>query len=338
MNIMLETLRKLVRSVLAEDEERLRKLQEPGTSSVEDKLLDAGIVPIKRQQGTRYTSMLGRGEYATSFEVLYDGHRAVAKVTDSARDIDNAMHLESLRHEVPKDVAKHIMIVHKYLKIPETNLECIVVELLHPLSTNMMKEYWGSGSFGEKDYNRFELRQQALADKMDEFLYEMFLASNLRHVLDKNDMRSLRNRLMSNPDFLLLSKELLSTKKPIETYLYKIFVKELSAKQFKDKLDRKKYDVGQMAEALSNMLVDYAYPFVKGDKVPMSARSKTQLDMLKLSEDKRVKSFVRALEYLKSKHGVEYFDMHRFNVMMRPSTGDLVISDPGLFRVPAHES
>lgn len=43
---------------------------------------------------------------------------------------------------------------------------------------------------------------------------------------------------------------------------------------------------------------------------------------------KEFKSFIEFLKYLK-KHNIEYYDMHPNNVMLRPGTNDLVISDPG---------
>jgi len=54
----------------------------------------------------------------------------------------------------------------------------------------------------------------------------------------------------------------------------------------------------------------------------------------KSAEDKRIVSLVKALEYLSRHHGVKFFDLHSSNVMERPSTGDLVVSDSGLFDMP----
>lgn len=339
---MIKLLKEYVRLLFEVSEEEYLLSLESG-SQVENELAKHGIVPIKRPQHIKqqnsksYSSLLGRGDYTFAFEVLYKGKRAVAKVTDSEKDIDNVLALDALREQLPADVAKHVLQVYAYVDLPKIKRECVVVEMLAPMPASLKHEYWGGSELGGKDYDRSKLRYDALVDKIDEFLLTVLSVSNLRLVLDKNELRGLRNRIVNNKDFDALKPKFLSTSIPIETYLYKIFYKELSSKQFSEKLKQKKYDVDQMASALTDKFVDYMFAYVTGDKVPVSLRDKKQLDLTKMHEDKRVKSFVRALEYLRDKHGVNWFDMHKLNVMVRPSTGDLVISDPGLFRMPSRE-
>ena len=45
---------------------------------------------------------------------------------------------------------------------------------------------------------------------------------------------------------------------------------------------------------------------------------------------KDVKDLLEFLKYLKT-HKIYYFDAHRDNIMLRPGTNDLVISDPGSY-------
>ena len=45
------------------------------------------------------------------------------------------------------------------------------------------------------------------------------------------------------------------------------------------------------------------------------------------------KSLIEFLKYLKQIFGIEFHDLHRYNLMQRPGTKDIVISDPGLFEI-----
>lgn len=334
---MIKTLKEYVKFLFETSEEEYLLSLESG-SMVENELAQHGIVPIKHPQNNKsYSSLLGRGDYAFAFEVLYKGKRAVAKVTDSEKDIDNVLALDALREQLPADVAKHILQMYAYVDLPKIKRECVVVEMLAPMPASLKHEYWGGSELGGKDYDRPKLRYDALFDKIDELLLIVLSASNLKFVFDKNELRGLRNRVLGNENFTALKSRLLSTDIPVDMYLYKIFYKELSSKQFSEKLKQKKYDIDHMSSALSERFIQYVFAYVTGDKVPVSLRDKKQLDLTKMHEDKRVKSFVRALEYLRDKHGVNWFDMHKLNVMVRPSTGDLVISDPGLFRMPSRD-
>lgn len=41
-----------------------------------------------------------------------------------------------------------------------------------------------------------------------------------------------------------------------------------------------------------------------------------------------IKDLIEFLKYLKT-HKIYFYDMHKSNIMLRPGTNDLVISDPG---------
>jgi len=371
-------LRELIRLALLEskDEDQLKKwfVSPEHEDSAEDMLMRHGLTPVQRVNNKhKLSSFLGSGVYSMTYEVIFEGTHAVAKITDSVKDIEMLEELDKLRKQLPPEVARHILNVYDTFYVDEPVSEYVssidddsslrgnytpsnpmsrgssserrrerepefyvaVVEYLVPMPKSLEREYWGA-------YNDADEAHKDKVVRAKNFFANPDSVANVLVDVVKND------RTMSK--FIITGKALQQIKKTVsedeglfsklfneKSGLVKLSQLELYlAKLFKDvnrggkmlKNEPHKEAVNNVARrlmhAIEKLITGDRFPIHHGDLVPKSI-------LKNVDADKRIVSLLKALEHLKREFNIEWFDLHQGNIMVRPSTGELVISDPGLF-------
>jgi hypothetical protein len=338
-------LRELVKLTLLEfkgEEEKLRSWFEDVGDQKENELAKHGLTMVQSpKEYNVMTSVLGRGAYSSAYEVLYKGKHAVAKITRSRQDIEALVRLDALRDKLPENVAKHILKVYETFQLKDEDgnvYHVAIIEHLSPMPKSLENEYWGATwdvgqnledgiTSGERISSLFKDHEK-IANMLIDAL--SLVASIKKNVLNKKVINAIRRRIVNDTGLLekFYNKTLNDFKNNnITQYVSNILVElNRGGAMFKEMPTPNKLDIA--TRHFVEMLTTASY----GELFPMNMNDYKKRNIIKhTSEDKRVFDLWKALEYLKSRHNINWLDLHGKNVMVRPSTGDLVISDPGLF-------
>ena len=307
-------------------------------SEDEELLIKHKIYPI--MLGRSGTSFINSGKYSNVYRVLFKGKEVVAKITGSSIDVKNIVRINNLKSIIPNKFKKHVPTVYGSIYDEEENKYIVLVEILKPLNIHVFDTLKG-----EKP--KRILFPLIKPEKLKEILSNIFYnQSNFVSVLGENfnDFISKLSKLIS--DYLLKYKdfefqseeesgnaiEIISNNfvkliySLLNTFKYiKLYQKNKSV------LDSEILDVEFsfykfLTEALSKTLYfpktfdelidsDFLYGFNPYDYMP------------------ETKSLLEFLRYLNHVFKIKYEDLHLNNLMQRPSTGDIVISDPGNFEI-----
>ena len=352
------SLREFVRFTLSEakeDEEQLKRwYQSPKNEGgwFEDILFKKGIVPIQTPRGdtAKTTSVLGSGEYSKAFEVLYKGKHAVAKVTYRKDDVDIVMRLDELRSKLPENIAKHILKVYESFIVTEDINDLndvglgggdddgelkyvVIVEYLTPLPMSIRREYWGYVD-DKTDIDKQRVRAQHLFDNPEEVaeIFEDVInqSSWALKFLTKKAVLAIKKKI-SEENLQRFIDDGFSIKEPQFVYFIRKTFEEVNkgGKMFKQRYISPEL----MTMFIKENFIKVLKKVIEGSKFPRWHGDTPGVIASKRIEDKRVSDLTKALKYIKEKFGISWEDLHGNNVMVRPSTGDFVISDPGLFEI-----
>jgi hypothetical protein len=111
-----------------------------------------GLEPI--EHGEEQTSYLGMGAYSRVYEILYNGKRAVAKVSHDSLEGETYAKIMHIREQCPAWVAAALPMVYDVIETYEDQLMkgantavVIITEFLMPMTIDLTAGYWGdSGS------------------------------------------------------------------------------------------------------------------------------------------------------------------------------------------------
>jgi len=341
----------------AEDEWKLRrwfnKLEPassiPGTyEQFEQTLFDHGMTPIRVPKGTEDSSLLGLGEYSVAFEVLYNGKHAVAKITKSRKDVSIPLALDQLRKSLPAPIARHFLEVYDVFFTQ--GMYVIVVEFLQPMPANVKAEEWGS----RNDYadpatkkSRDEMRSKAFSENPEKIgeIFDDVLADNwISTLMPQKTMNAVRARFLSGKGFNKVIAGLSNPKAVIDDKHMKSYMRTVFKSVNKGGGMFKQLPAPDLIDAFSAELSKTLMVYAGGERpyagsigmrrFPTSHTDEFSMLAAKHSENKQVVSLARAMQYIKNHHGILHWDLHPGNVMQRPGTGELVVSDPGLFDLP----
>lgn len=334
-------------------------------SSSEKKLLELGIEPIRYIAGTE-AAIRGQGKPSTEgniYEVLYKGANVVAKVVNSYQSNESNVwsKINRIKSSIPKSEAKHLPYIYDILK-PDNHTDIIIIELLHPTNphiSNVLRtgnkrerddllknEEFLSGSLNHAfstamsevqdgdmsdhfgSIKMFELESEWLKQKVEGDLLKALIAPEgiserivdslgaYLNMLTEEDVEFAK-KLASKIQSLFLSA-INPSPKPIPKYYspkgidYTLQnIRENSSGQLQDSQE-KQIDVleKERKEAVYSQRPE---GFLYSEEY--------------MPETKGIFSLLKTLNSL----GVEWSDVHANNIMQRPSTGELVLIDVGLF-------
>jgi hypothetical protein len=272
------------------------------------------------------TSKIGEGMFNLVHEVIYDGHLAVAKITNEYSDFANMKNLGELRANFG-DLKKHLPIV--YAAIKDEGNYITVVEKLNPVNSHILYALFNSYQPKGSKTNRLSfLRDSTTLNKLLDSVF------NNKDDLQDFTIKKIKNAIsiiLRNEDYSKITDDNFhdyfnSLKNDIEIVIRHIMSSDPIAKIDDDYID-------DFISAACNDLFDIIKQlYIPFDIFPHN-KSEEKKDKGKhlakmLPESK---SLMKALMKLYHKHNITWDDLHSSNIMERPGTGDLVISDPGLF-------
>jgi hypothetical protein len=160
------------------------------------------LIPKGKYVTDNGSSFLGSGIDVKAYEVLWNGKRAVIKISFSEDAIENANILFEKSKEFPAKYRKHIMKVYESDRVPENFLPdyykrrheggtCYyqVVEFLVPLPNSLKNNIFTSKS----DFGFSKERYESVTDKDVEELIKYELVNRHAFELDSLDKRKLQD-------------------------------------------------------------------------------------------------------------------------------------------------
>jgi serine/threonine protein kinase len=306
-------------------------------------LKEKGIIPVHLSDKT----LVGKGSYGSVYNVIYKGRAGVAKISSKDEYNDDVRvwsKILSLKERLDKRFWKHIPDIWGLFS--EDKRTIVVMEKLQPMKGKYedLRLSWTEGRldqslipeyervYSSEDFGNFleeKLGEAALKElpKMPEKNH-LEWASKIYPKENKGDLiKRLKagGRLMSERESHVIWKEYLTAW--WARALSKAWVLSSEEELSKEELSGEEiYAMKSLSrEWMSNFFIktinreeEMSSPF------PEEASESTK----RVSSD--LESFLDFLKAL-DKEGVKWYDLREDNVMVRPSTGDLVLTDVGLF-------
>ena len=313
-------------------------LQRSSLDEAERDLLKHKIVPISTGGGS-LSSYISSGLYSSVYEVMYKGKRMVAKVTQETHDAEQYRRVMELRKEVPSEVKKHLPNIYDIIELGDDNYFggfAILSEMLQPLNPHVRDLL--KSELGKKKMPSIDSIKKVIDRRMPRVLEYITSGSYMLNKV-KQDIDAFFN---TKKDFVYdnVVNYVLGTinKDPKINQYINLIANELKnvfmARKFKKhEWDKKDIDRTSktMAENLCKNMYGSVSVFLKEfprnyDSMVHEPESITFFESLP-----ETKSLLNALIYLNNEKGFRWSDLHLNNLMERPSTGDIVISDVGNF-------
>lgn len=289
-----------------------------------DLLKRKGITPIS----VRGQAYLGSGAYGVVFRGLWKGKEVAVKVEKDQEDYDTWYKYFMMQDSLSNNAKKHLPKVYSVDVDPDTGYVFIIMELLTQPPPYIKRRLRG---FYESDGN-------TINDRFKDVFYLLKDPEFLYNAISKAAKEAFKFSKVPFDEFSkAFLKGFLELKLPSRDkfndrdYLYK-YLKEIHIKFIAERIgkifDVDRDDLNDFSNIFKNYLISYMYPEVPGDR----SYHKRLVDFMKpgLEDAPEVKSFIEALEEL-SYLGLSWHDLHLGNIMMRPSTKELVAIDIGGF-------
>ncbi len=302
----LSHVRALVRQVLLEDEEALKRWAVDHGNSIESELAKLDIIPLHRD--SKQTSQLGAGMYNVALDVVYNGKRAVARYSKNRKELQSLLDFVKISETMDQKYRKHFPKIYKTFDFATDTQEYYgaVVELLDEIPPAI----------------KFDLDAMSLSDNLQRSRVQALLSNDQIPI-------SIAQHATSTPAIHdeLLSMYNTSIKPKLESWIGK------SLYEFDSWLN----DIIEI-EALSSKEDGAFYRFhrainrvLRGTVIPTTAsNSAVEKALPKTHVSSKVREFYEFLEALNDE-GVAYDDLHTDNFMVRRGTNDFVVVDPGFF-------
>jgi serine/threonine protein kinase len=313
-----------------EAEEKLKKRAEKSNLYDDEKLLlKHNIIPVVRGEH----SFLGAGQYSRVYEVVYKGKHAVAKITEHWNDVRTIKALSDMRGKFEQRLSRHLPVVYTTIEDKYENgkiIYIVVVERLEPLEPHIKSLLFAPDEFGYKDERMMSQIIPVLKDR-----------SYVRHMI-KSSLKNL-SRTRIYPDVIrkiveYITEQIVSAKFSVER-LDKEMVNLLAdIRKPITKIIHK--DIPNISDnyiqvAIIDNIVSMIQTFIKGTIFPLGTEYEEQIELSRKFPG--AESLIELLDKLKEM-GINWFDLHNENIMQRPGTRDIVISDPGLFDFDYNEN
>jgi len=308
----MKSLRALVRAVLLEDDEKLKRWALSGGDPIERELAKIGIVPLHR--GAEQTSKLGEGQSNVVLDVVYNGKRAVARISEEMEELDKLTTFVAHVKAMPTKYHKHFPNIYKTFEIKTRSMYNkqyfygAVVEMLDPLPPGL----------------EFDLDSQSIDGNLQRARVSALMADNwvLEGIIqDSSERRDVQAELLHLYEESIRPHLLSWVNKPLDGFdewmnglidKYTIGMTQVESKPY--------YIFNkELLDALKGAVIPTDPTWLRGrSRIPGNHVS---------AKVREFYEFLQALEESGMKHG----DLHTGNFMVRRSTGDFVVVDPGYF-------
>lgn len=291
------------------------KLKKPvGKSYSEDEkfLIRNNVIPIEIGGNT---SFIDKGGFSNVYRVIWKGKPAVAKITEWENDFQKMIALASLRNKIPEKYQKHIPIV--YDAINENNYKfAIIMEELHKTNSHV-------NEFIEKSCEPIIKEKILNLNQNLKYIAETFI--NLLRIPDTNQLKKYQSCIDDIVTYLQ-KKNLIFLNKERDYSIFDEVIYNVKENLFIFLTLNCRFDKSDAIFFSKQyfVLLHETFDFIK---FPDSYSRKEG----HFGDAPETQSLLECLRYLKNKFGIKWHDLYSSNIMERPGTRDLVISDPGQF-------
>ncbi len=284
--------------------------------SLELTLLQHDLIPIEPGRYGHESSFLGAGGSFQVYRVIWKGKLAVAKLTFNKDQFQKVIRFSELRNKLPEKYKKHIPIIFDIIEDDQNKEYIIVMEELRKINIHI------------SDSIKYGFNKELVKRKIQHLIENIDLI--IRSILTDSELE----RDYSNVEYQQISSQII------------FFIKNETSSLFRAKdnneLDGLKYHLCQkltsfiasnlqaslvMAKYISNKYYNILSKLFATGCFP-EEEFQNETVHVELPE---TKSLLEFLKYLKFEFGIKWSDLRSENIMERPGTRDLVISDPGNF-------
>lgn len=309
MRITVAQIKRLIGSVMIESQPRdlLKKWTLNSDDKFERELARLDIYPIRRDDDGDVSSILGKGAYNIVFDVVYEGKRRAARLSQHKSEVDTLLKFVSYKDKLPAKFGKHFPKTYLTFEISIYGKRYygVILELLQQLPNSLRYEL-DNGYTANAQGSRIEFLQNEKAVR--QLIAKIDTSTNNRVKL----MQFYRNHLVQFFQY--------TSKIDKFNYMY------LLGKKFEHER-RLMSDDQEYIDAL-DMFEESIQDLCRATVIPMSSYDENLLATH--SSSKKIRQFVEFLQALAAV-GFRWQDMHIENFMQRRTTGDLVVVDPGMF-------
>lgn len=310
--------------------------------------------PSDPDEETRHgqTAFLGKGQYGKVFRAAYKGKEVAVKVTTDEAEADNWITINQIVESAPPEVARHVPRIYQIIKDEDEYgdpIIIIVMEVLKPLSGHVKEKLFGQEGFAgpggtqalgpasKRSRERVNKgKERSIAELMKDvnMLFEGFnralngVKTTMGIDLEAHIKQDLFKRIMDFKPLAAGAEPVLDFPIYVAAQLVQV-VGALSPPE-KEKYTTMPHPIPSIGYYIGDEIVKFLRETVKAGNFPWTADVPSE-DRNIYQNIPEAKSLLDALEYLES-YGVSWHDVHSGNIMVRPSTGDLVIVDVGLYK------
>jgi len=292
-------------------------------------LLELGLVPVRKEDGS---SMLGYGVQGAVYNVLHKGRPAAAKLVRSgSKEGEITKKILAMLNSLPKTdtidgeelpiKAIADKVFKKVYKVVENykNYDVIVTELLEEVPQNIKRRWRGLKRYDDRDislsYENKVKYLKALILRFIEFEIRTHITPQNKKALYDIFFNSLSPALFKKINY---NEAKANLRQEFKNKFPQIFHNEFPEPYFFDD--------------------DIDFKFKAAIRFGEEERDIFPRDFQDLKEDSKwqhrpeSENILKVLKYMHDNYGLVYGDLHSSNVMLRPETRDIVISDIGYFR------
>lgn len=271
--------------------------------------------------------IIGEGDFSI---ILHNpGNTFITKLTKHKPDALALFKLKHITENFPDNLKKHMIEIYDIDYDKDLNIYMITSEFLKPISNNPIGDLLANILF----QTHFEF-PSIIEDKSKHLINPNFIQTclniNLDNIYNKN-INLIKEQLVINFN-QKFNRTSPKSKQQLQTILAETIVKTLIQvdKDYflpnniltKQKLDNEK---PAFAKALTNNIFNKLKEF----RLPRDIKEKQKIqDAINVTEVKNIINLLNKLD----ENEIKFHDLGRKNFMIRPTTNDIVISDPGAFR------
>lgn len=281
-------------------------------------LISHNIFPIIH--GEELSSFLGKGITSRTFEVDYKGKHAVAKITKDYSTFYNYKEMKEIREILPPKYKKHMVNIYELLHNEKNKYYIVVTEYLIPLNRNIKDILFYIKSGKNWKLSEMSYFRQGQVLNINNIKNIIKFSHDLYKMQNKAILEKLPEKLLSL--FTNYKNKPITSKFTLEILPTFIWKETKDLETDKDLLNK---FIIHLSKSLINNILGSIQTFYDKEHQDMYPN-------IVLQSTPEVKSFVQFVNNLDT-YGVRFGDLHSENIMERPYTGDIVISDLSHFSI-----
>lgn len=347
MKIRLTELRKIIRGVLQEkallspedvEKERMMDLRSTKKKEIFVKAmrqLNLKLIPTDK----RTPGMLGEGAYGIVFHVVQDNKHMVMKMTSDSSDSKAYKKVMKIRSEVPGIAQSVLPIIYDQIEVDDYYFT--LIEYLVPMPSTLKKSVWHYDGFSGISRSTVAKLNSKFASKLEQYIAETIGPDVLEDILVFNsgkNFNDLKKKITTGKSWAGNHDEYFQS-------AYKTF--EIFFKSVQEVLKPYHLDHGSSIRSFALELSEIWLSLVGKEQLTTTKfpefhheefrnefdEESEKIDKMSDIKDSRVRKLLLGLRWLYQNDYMSWNDLHYNNVMMRPSTGELVASDVGNFYI-----